>query len=375
MKVLFLVRDLPDATGTGYKKRNYYLVEALKKRGVDVHELMCTGVYEKSSVIHEVMNMLVTMFVGIPFSVQKRTSQLIKKDITDYIQKTQVDVIICDSIYRALNIPWEAQAKKILYEHNIESKIIRRYMQTERNIFKKFFAYLECEKFEQFEKKMWAKFDYCIACSDVDKKIIEAVTSKNNTITVDNGVDTQYFNPDSYPVERNTLVYTGQIGWYPNEDALVYFIEEIMPMVNQAIPEVKVLIVGDKPSNRIKELSQKDSRITVTGFVDDVREFMGKASVYIVPLRIGSGTRLKILEAMSMKKAIVTTSIGCEGLRVEDGKQLLIRDDPRDFADAVLSLLKDENLRRELGNNGRKLVEEKYDWKVVFKDLDKIWNT
>jgi Glycosyltransferase len=138
------------------------------------------------------------------------------------------------------------------------------------------------------------------------------------------------------------------------------------------MPSTTLSIVGKEPSAKVRALAQNDPSITVTGFVEDVRPFIAKAGVYIVPLRIGAGTRLKILEALSMKKAVVSTSVGCEGLDVTDGEHLLIRDTPSEFANAVIALMKDEKRCRDLGENGHKLIKESYDWNAVFKDLDPI---
>ncbi|MCX5699821.1 MAG: glycosyltransferase family 4 protein [Candidatus Omnitrophica bacterium] len=366
MKALFFIRDLPEPAHNGYKKRNFYLIKELESRGIQVILKV------ESPGNSKIKALFFSLFSVLPFSVKLRTSGKIKKKIAGYLKENPVDIIICDAVQRALNIPLDNPAYKILYEHNIESMIIKRYAQKEKNIFKKVFAFLECWKLSNFEKKMWNKFDCSIACSPVDKKIMLRYAPESKVHLINNGVESAYYSSNSNIIEKNTLIYTGQIGWYPNEDALVYFINEILPLVKQAVPEVKLWIVGNKPSDKIKEFSQKNSNITVTGFVEDVRELMQKACVYIVPLRIGSGTRLKILEALSMKKAVVTTTIGCEGIEVENNQHLLIRDAPEEFAKAVLDVLKNEALRISLGENGRKLIEEKYDWKIVFKDLDKI---
>jgi glycosyltransferase involved in cell wall biosynthesis len=369
MKAIFLTRDNPNPPVNGYKKRNYYLLKELKLRNI---ETFVFNAEVKKNTIQKIIKLIASLFSGIPFSVKIRTDKKTKQGLKQRYKENLVDLIICDGIHRSLNIPFDLGVTKILYEHNIESEIAGRYARLERNIFKKTFAYMEYFKFKQLQKNMWPKFDYCIACSDIDKKFIERITDKNKVITVNNGVDLGYFEPGTSPVEPDTLVYTGQIGWHPNEDALIYFIKEILPIISKVTPNLKFWIVGGQPSARIKSFAKKNKNIMVTGFVDDVREYISRAAVYIVPLRIGSGTRLKILEAMSMKKAIVSTSIGSEGLEVENNKHLLIRDNPKEFAQAVIELLRDENLRLKLGVAGRKLVEEKYDWKKVFKDLDKI---
>ncbi len=366
MKALFLIRDNPNPPQNGYKKRNFYLIKALEARGVEVILKVDSHSASKIKALSS------SLFSGLPFSVKMRTSEKAKNELESYLKANPVDIIICDAVQRALNIPFDNPAYKILYEHNIESMIIKRYAQQEKNIFKKIIALLESLKLSNFEKKMWNKFDCSIACSPVDREIMQRYAPESKISMINNGVESDYYSSNSNIVEKNTLIYTGQIGWHPNEDALVYFMNEIMPIIRQEIPDIKLWIVGNNPSSRIKELAQKNSNITVTGFVEDVREYVKKAAVYIVPLRIGSGTRLKILEALSMKKAVVTTTIGCEGINVENNKHLLIRDNPEEFAKAVLEVLKNDKLRISLGENGRKLIEEQYDWKIVFRDLGEV---
>lgn len=387
MKVLFLTRALPYPANNGYKKRNFYLIKELARRGVDI-VLICPDsvnyiqplknyckeikVVKIKKAQNKFLGLLSNLFSSLPFSVKTRISPELKREIKQYLEDNPVDVVICDSIYRSLNIPLDNKHYKILYEHNIESTIIKRYFLNERNVFKKLFALIEYRKFENFQKKMWKKFNCCIVCSPVDKNIVMQKVKGINIFIINNGVDSSYFTADSYPLFKNSLLYTGQIGWYPNEDALIHFIKKIYPIIKKEEPLINFWIVGDSPSKRLQQLAKKDMSIILTGFVDDVRPYMGEAVVYVVPLRIGSGTRLKILEALSMKKAIVSTGIGCEGLEVKDNKHLLIRDDPEEFAGAVIELLRDDKLRKELGENGRKLIEEKYDWQVVFKNLDEI---
>lgn len=392
MKVLFLTRDLPYPATNGYKKRNFFLIKELAARNIEII-LLCEdknnhflqSPHPLNSLCKDIKiintngkeknnfkNALFSLFSSLPFSIKSRILKDARNKIKNYLQKNPVDIIICDSVYRAANIPFDVKARKVLYEHNIESIIIKRYVNTEKNIFKKLFAFIEYLKFERFQRKMWNSFDSCIVCSAVDKKIIEEKSKNTNIFVINNGVDSRYFQPDSYPVNQNTLVYTGQIGWHPNEDAIIYFIRHIWSLIKKEKPEATFWVVGANPTSRVRALAKEDQSILVTGFVDDAREYIGKSQVYVVPLRIGSGTRLKILEALSMKKAVVSTSVGCEGLEVEDNKHLLIRDNPGEFAQAVLELMNNDSLRMNLGDNGRRLVEEKYDWSVVFRNLDEI---
>ena len=160
--------------------------------------------------------------------------------------------------------------------------------------------------------------------------------------------------------------------WLPNEDAVLYFYEQIFPLIEAQIPDVKFYVVGQNPTERVKQLS-RHGNVIVTGMVDDVKPYIAKASVYVVPLRIGGGTRLKILEALAMEKAVVSTTIGCEGLQLTPNKDILIADEPENFARLVIQLAQDEKFRQRFGKSGRKRVEENYDWRSIGKQLNELY--
>lgn len=371
MKILFLVRDAPSATGSGYKKRNYYLAKRLSGQKNVSLEIRSPDARQKHSGMTWFFSMafrlLMSFFSPIPYAARIRENAGFRKKLADYVRQNNIDMVICDGIHQSLNIPLDNQAKKVLYEHNVESEIVRRYAVSENNVFIKAFVYSQFRKFISLQKKMWQLFDSVICCSQLDKEIMLKIVPAANIKVIPNGVDINYFSPNSYQPQPYTLIYIGQIGWKPNEDALLYFSKEIYPLIRKKQPETKFLIVGNKPSREIRDLAFTDSSIEVTGFVEDVRGYINKARVYVAPIRIGSGTRLKILEALSMGKPVVSTSIGCEGLDVENGKNIIIRDTPGEFADAVLELFTDEAKCKMLGVNGRRLMEEKYDWEKIFR--------
>jgi glycosyltransferase involved in cell wall biosynthesis len=186
---------------------------------------------------------------------------------------------------------------------------------------------------------------------------------------VPTGVDTSYFASDASPAESRHLVFTGSMDWLPNEDAMVFFCREVLPLIRAEEPGISLSIVGRAPTPAVEKLADGDS-VTVTGRVDDVRPYMRDAAVYVVPLRIGGGTRLKIFEAMAMGRAVVATTIGAEGLPVTPGEHVLLADDPRTFARAVVGLLRDVGRRRELETAARALVVERYDRSAVAGELE-----
>ena len=160
--------------------------------------------------------------------------------------------------------------------------------------------------------------------------------------------------------------------WLPNEDAVFYFVEAILPQIQRRIPDATLRVVGRRPSSRLMALAGRNDHVEVTGGVEDIRAYVRDASVYVVPLRIGGGTRLKIFEAMAMGKAVVATSVGAEGLPVEHGKDIILTDDPAEFAEAVSALLANPAAREKLGKAARSLVEEKYSWASAAARLEMV---
>jgi polysaccharide biosynthesis protein PslH len=183
------------------------------------------------------------------------------------------------------------------------------------------------------------------------------------------GVDTEYFAPDAAPEAPGQLVFTGAMDWYPNEDAILHFVDAILPLIRREAPDVRLTVVGRNPSPSLRAAATR-AGVHVTGTVDDVRPFMRAASVYVVPLRVGGGTRLKIFEALAMGKAVVSTSVGAEGLPLVAEQHFLAADDPAALAQSVLKLLRDRKARDRLGFAGRRLVEARYSWRGVARRFE-----
>ena len=196
--------------------------------------------------------LLTSFFSSIPYAVRIRENAGFRKKLADYIRQNNIDLVICDGIHQSLNIPLDNPAKKVLYEHNVESDIVRRYAESENNVFIKAFVYSQFRKFISLQKKMWHLFDSVICCSELDKEIMLKIVPAANIKVIPNGVDINYFSPNSHQPQPYTLIYTGQIGWKPNEDALLYFSKEIYPLIRKKQPETKFLIVGNKPSRKIR---------------------------------------------------------------------------------------------------------------------------
>jgi glycosyltransferase involved in cell wall biosynthesis len=222
----------------------------------------------------------------------------------------------------------------------------------------------------RFEGEAVRRFERILAVSDADRETLLRLYGPLPPVdVVPTGVDTTYFAPLDGDERPGRLAFTGSMDWLPNEDAMLWFAREILPRVRRHEPSASLAIVGRMPTAAVRRLGA-EAGIEVTGRVEDVRPHVAAAPVYVVPLRVGGGTRLKIFEAMAMGKAIVSTTIGAEGLPVRAGEHLLIADTPAEFADAVLRLLRDGRERRRLGSAARSLVVERYDWSAAARVLE-----
>jgi glycosyltransferase involved in cell wall biosynthesis len=192
-------------------------------------------------------------------------------------------------------------------------------------------------------------------------------------MTVPNGVDTEYFTPRTDPGGK-TLLFCGGLDWYPNGEAMAHFFEQIWPRLTSRVPDVRVIVVGRKPPKWLTELGASDHRIRVTGFVDDVRPYFREATVYICPIRVGGGTRLKILDALAMGMPLIGTTFACSGIAVQDEKDVLLADSPDVFVNQVLRVLAEPDLRKALSAHGRELVCQRYSWTVIGKSLSQAYS-
>jgi glycosyltransferase involved in cell wall biosynthesis len=246
----------------------------------------------------------------------------------------------------------------------VESELLFRRAVHEKNLFAKLYVNIQAKKLQRYEQRMIPMFNANIAVSSRDEETIKSMNKSGYTALVPNGTDTVFFSP-SKAEQECSIIFAGGLNWLPNADAMIHFCKDILPKVREKVPGVIMNIIGTNPPKELIKLSENDSSIKIWGFVSDIREYMAKAAVHVVPLRIGGGTRLKILDALAMGKAIVSTSIGAEGLDLVDGKDILLADTDEIFAQKVIALLNNKELRMSLSNNGRANVEKKYAWNVI----------
>ncbi len=315
------------------------------------------------------------LFSFQPYNTTKYCRADVRQKLDVLLRNETYDVILVDFLAAAGVIPWDSPTPKVLFTHNVEATIWRRHYQVAANPLWKAISWLEWRRMEAAERRYLRLADHVLTVSEADRNDFAALIDARKLTVIPTGVDVDYFQP--LPVEEaaDSLVFTGSMDWLPNEDAILYFVEAILPLIKQQCPAVSLEVVGRSPSRRLQVLAETEKSIRLTGWVEDIRPFLARGSVCIVPLRIGGGTRLKIFEAMAMSKAVVSTTIGAEGLPVQNGENILLADTPEDFANSVVSLLRDSNKRKALGAAARALVQEKYSWQTVTESFAQILQT
>jgi sugar transferase (PEP-CTERM/EpsH1 system associated) len=222
------------------------------------------------------------------------------------------------------------------------------------------------------EVRLTKNVDAAICMTDTDARELRKFCTSVPTYVINTGVDLDYFRPSETPATKPHLVFVGAFQHLPNADAMTYFCRDVLPIVRQEIPEIELYIVGSNPSPPVVSLSAIPG-VHVTGFVPDIRPYMTESSIYVVPLRLGVGIRGKILEAWGMKMAVVSTSVGCAGLRCENDRNLLVADTEKHFSSQILSLLRNPSQRQRLGEEGRKTVEQYYGWEKSAQELHALY--
>ena len=396
MNILFLSTRSPYPLISGHSLRTYHILKGaaqrhnvtlvtfvqlpeheLKEKNVKHLRSFCKAVHQfripvDLSRINFASSLFLNLFSPLPFVAQKYDILPMRQKIREIIKTESIDLVHVDMLPLTVYINEFEKLPKILVNHNVESIRLYRWFQTESNLLKKIYLGIQWLKLRSFERSAMEKFNYCVVVSETDKQLLMEMGVNNRLFVVPNGTDTEFFKPMGKGVTENSVLWVGHMDVHTNKDAVLYFWNEIYPLLRKQCPQVRMTFVGTAPPKEILDAARRDGQVRVTGFVDDVRPYLDEASVMVVPIRIGSGTRLKILDAMAMRKAIVSTSVGSEGLRVTDGENILIADTPQDFADKVAKTLKDKEMRRKLEENALKLAKD-YDWGHLCKIQEQVY--
>ncbi|MDD2852273.1 MAG: glycosyltransferase [Desulfuromonadaceae bacterium] len=391
MNILIVDEEIPWPLNTGKRIRTYNLVQRLQENHIITY--LCYG--ESGSSLPDCPNvtlialpstileqkgarfygaLLTNLLSAKPYIVDRHFSDAFEQKALSLIASGLFDLVHCEWTPYTENIrTLIGTIPSVLSAHNVEAQIWERYHESETNLLKKIYIYFQWQKLIRYEANSARNYSEVSVVSEPDRDtFVEKYGCKRVTV-VPNGVDEQYFAPLQSDLNPGSMVFTGSMDWRPNQDGVKYFIDEIFPLIKQRIPVATFTVVGRKPPQWLIALAERVPGVTVTGTVDDVRPYIASSMLYVVPLRVGGGSRLKILEAMAMEKVVLSTTVGAEGLDVVEGKQILLRDTPHDFADAACAVLNNPDRYLEYGAAGRTLILESYTWDAIARVMDDVW--
>ena len=414
MRILFLTPQLPYPPHQGTTIRNYNLIANLAPRH-EIHLLSfvrsqdeiarATPLHQHCCSIEGVLaprrsplKRFLSLFLSaLPDMALRLPSAEFRARLAATLRRVPFDVVQIEGIEMAY--PWMLEVRnwKLDYEagpptsilqlpssifddHNAEYVLQQRAFETDvrqpRRWVAALYSLIQWKKLSRYEAMVCRLADGVVAVSEADKTALQLLVPGLEVTVVPNGVDVEYYTSADIrpsPLPPRSLVFTGKMDFRPNVDAVLWFCHEVLPLVRREMPDVRFYIIGQSPHRRVLRLAD-DPAVTVTGYVDDVRSYIAGACVYVVPLRIGGGTRLKVLEAMAMGKPIVSTSLGCEGFEgLESGRELSVADTPEEFAQQVIGLFDDASRRERLGRAARRFVEEQYDWRLIVPKLEQVY--
>lgn len=387
MKILQIAPKIPFPFDDGSKVSIFNLTDQLLKRGVEV--CFAAPSYGKNpdeqftSMVryvpididgtYSIAGGIRNLFSSMPYNIEKYFDSNAFKHLSRLHEESKFDLVHVDHLHMAeygLKLKEKFGTKIILREHNFESDILRRVAERTKNPVTKSYYKLQYSRILRYESHTVAKFDAVLPISDVDNRKLRALSPGVNSFVIPAGVEIEKFLPNRIMI-RDRVLFLSSYDWLPNMDSLQFYVEEILPLLNEKAPLAKTVVAG-KSVDRIPKAWLNGS-FENAGFVADFNRLASTASVAVVPLRIGSGMRIKILELMALGMAIVSTSIGAEGIDVEDGKHLMLADTPREFAERVATLLSSPDLCKEIGTNARELVSEKYTWDSAGEKLLNVY--
>ncbi len=336
------------------------------------------------SMLRDVTAFGLSLLRGKTFIVIRDHQPEMEATVQRLLSSGRYDIVHLDHLQMAQFVPQDTPIVKVLDEHNVEWRIIRRVSLSDSSIVKRLLAALEYPRLRQFEKEACCNADYVLTVTNEDasalKKLIGNSGSKQQRPrieTISIGVDTDYFGYSWRHHTEPRIVFVGTMYWPPNVDSVIHFCNDILPIARSEIPELRFDIVGLRPTRSVLNLQSTVSGVHVIGSVPDVRPYMAASRVFVVPLRAGSGMRVKILNAMAVGIPVVTTSIGCEGIdglvQVKEplsdydnsDANIWVANSPHEFARAVVTLITNDGIARTLSRNGRALMETAYEWSII----------
>ena len=291
------------------------------------------------------------------------------------VKQVPLDLVHFDTISLAPYLPRVGQLATVMDHHSIESHMLLRRSEKEPNLLKRIYYWQEGMRLRRYESKICARMHANITCSELDNdRLRELIGNQSLVREIPNGVDIDYFKPMRTDVVPRSMVFVGNLKWYPNRDAMLYFANVLWPLIRQRYPDARMDVVGAEPPKALFELAERDPQFHVHGFVDDVRPYISAAAVYVCPIRDGGGTRLKILDALAMGQAVLAHPIAYEGLNVTDKLNILTATEPAEYLAHLERVFADDAYRRTIGDAGRELIVREYSYASIGQRLASLYN-
>ena len=385
MNILVLTPYIPYPPGFGGSVRIYHLIRQIGRRH-DVHllsfreeigsgdprgiEPFCRSVtLIDRRVGNKRSRQLMSLFSPRSFQWRFHYSRSMQAALDRLVAERSIDLVLVEFSQMA-GFRFPAGVPVVLDEHNVEYDLLDRMAAHEGGAFRRLFNRIEAFKFRREELAAVRRASLTLVTSERDGRLLASHGPGLATEVITNGVDCGRFARPDGPRMPDAAVFVGATHYFPNEDGVLFFLLDIHEKIRKMKPGFKFTVVGGNPPPSVTV--HRSRSVEVTGFVEDVRPYMWRASVFVVPLRMGGGTRFKIVEAMAAGVPVVSTRLGAEGIPVTDGRELLLADDPADFADAVLRILSDRDLADSLARAGLELVRRRFDWQVIGDSLNAV---
>lgn len=306
-----------------------------------------------------------------PFITREYWRPEMARRLEDFVDEERIDVIHSHFLHMSQYVGHKRTAAFVHDAHNLEHVLWERMADTTGNPIKKGFMRSQCGKLVRLQQHVARASEKCTVLSDEDRIEYQRICPEADVTTVPNGADVDYWAPRNNGGEPSSILYFGNLGWPPQADAAIYFHDKILPLVRRRVPDVTFCIAGQNPPEAVKALA--GDSVTVTGFVPEMRDYVARAGVIVMPLRAGAGTKHRVFQALCMKKPVVCSAVAAEGIALTHGETAMLADDPEAFARATVDLLQNAALRQKLGERGRQLVLDRYDWRAIYDRLEEVF--
>ena len=388
MKILFLTPTLPSPPDLGgkivvfntlrrlYPRHELHLlsfIQAGQERHIESLRQYCKSIQVVPLSIEFRFSQLISnLFLRLPYTIHKYSSSEVEAKFRQLLETVKPDLVQVEHLHLFQYIHNNGIPPVILREHNVESLLMKRYSENARNPLARAYARIQYRKLFNFEKQALKNTSLCLALTEEDQKELNKISLSHKIEVLPPGVDFDYFRPLLTKRDHDAILFLGNLIYKPTQEALFFFLKRIWPLVLEKRPHLRLVQIGRCPITILEKI-KNTKNLKVCGLVKDIRPIVSSCSLLVVPFTIGSGIRIKILEAMAMKLPVVSTSVGCEGIGLTDQEDCLLADDPEDFADKIGLLIDDRRLAEQIANRAHDFVRTNYDWDKIIDKLNNIY--